>query len=516
MNITIESILDGWQVSEYFGGAGQFLDSVAIDPDMPKDDSSVKPSGMLRPTSMAKFSGTEITGVPLWFVTNPKTNSTYLYANDGKVHTITNGLIMGTALNSGNALTTASGNGAAYYDNAIYFATNVNITKYSPLNGSASLNQTYWGTTLSLTALTNTTYPTINGVLMPNHVMCYHEASNKLFFADVKTSNEGIISFIKTTKTSVEGDTNDGSTYAALTLGYGEYVTCIEDYGDLIAFGFVEGTDTDIRQVPAQISFWDTTSTALDKIICVSLHDPLVTALKNVNGQLYVFSGYAKGGCRVSIFAGGYTLQEIAWLPDVYPPISQGAVDHILNRVVFGTNTVTPEASASVFSVGAKERNFPLGIHNILRASGTGANPWVTAVKYLSTSSGKITQPVIGFDDDTSKGLDKISTTYGDYNVWRSGMFRISDRFKINKIGLRLADAVAANMTLVVKAYYNDGDSNATLATINNADYTGERNVDIYPQELMENNFYLQLEWTGSALMTVSLPITIQVETLDD
>ena len=511
--ITINSILGGWQTSDYFGRSDEFLGSVGIDPDMPVTDTAAKPSGLIRPTAMAKFSASEVTGVPLWFVTNPKTDKTYLYANDGKVHTVDDDLTMGTALNSGNALSSSSGNGAAYYGNYAYFAKNADVARYGPLNGSAALTQDYWTSTLSLTAPTDTTYPSINGVEMPNHQMHRH-TDDKLYFCDVNTDNEGILSYVKTTKTTVEGDTNDVSTHNALDFDYGQYPVCIETYGTDLAVAVIEGTDTTASQKPASISFWDTTSASFYKITSVELYDPLITAIKNVNGALYVFSGFATGGCRVSVFAGGYSLQEIAYIPDIYPPISSGAVDHVLGRIAWGTTTATPEASGSVFSYGSKELSFPTGIHNILNTTGsTGA--MATAVKYI-TQDGNILQPVVGWKDNSAKGLDKISTTYGDYNIWRSERFRIGNKFNVNGIRMPLAQAIAANMTLTVKLLSANGTASETVATINNTNNPGENYIEIYPTDTYDNDFYLQLEWSGTALCTVAMPITINLEIHDE
>ena len=116
-----------------------------------------------------------------------------------------------------------------------------------------------------------------------------------------------------------------------------------------------------------------------------------------------------------------------------------------------------------------------------------------------------------------ANGLDKLSTTYGS-SKYVDQMQRIGEPFKISKIRIPLGQAVAANMTLTVKAFFDDGSSNKTLATINTTNYaSSERNIIIHPADAMGvNNFYLQLEWSGTALLTVNLPITIEVETIED
>lgn len=513
--ITIDSILSGHQPTEYFGQKDQYQSAIGIDPDMPKDDSSVKTSGLIRPTAMAKFSASEVTGVPLWIESNPKTNNSYVYANDGKVHTVASGLTMGTALNSGTALSSASGNGSAYYDNYMYFAKNTDICSYGPLNGTPALDQDYWTTVAGggLTALTDTTYPSINGVEIPNHPMHRH-SDDKLYFGDVNSDNKGIISYVKTTKTTVEGDTDNGSSYNSLDFDYGYYPTAIATYNTLLAVALIEGTDTTIKQKPAAIIFWDTTSDSFNQIIQVEFPDPIITAIKNVNGRLYVWSGNASGGYRVSVFAGGYTFQEVYYSEEGYPPF-QGAVDAEMNRVVWGSSTTDPAVSGCVMALGSKKAGLSNGVHNILKSTSAGANPHVTALKYLTQASNKINQPVIGFDDDSAKGLDKISTTYGT-NVFRSGMFRVGKPFQITKIWMPMTQAVAANMTITPKIYVDDASSNSTLTVINSTNYSNsERNVAIYPDVNGQHNFFLELTWSGTALLTVGLPIIIEFETLE-
>ena len=184
--LQFDSILGGWQPTEFYNtqGTGQIFNSTGIDPEMPKDDSSTRPSGLIRPTSMEKISGSTVTGSPIWFLTNPKNTNIYCYADDGKIHTITSSLTMGSDLTTP---TNGLGQGACYYNNYLYFATTTDITKYGPLNGSPTMTQNYWTSSLSKTALANTTYPLINGVRMPNHVMYVHPWNSRIYFCDIES-----------------------------------------------------------------------------------------------------------------------------------------------------------------------------------------------------------------------------------------------------------------------------------------------------------------------------------------
>ena len=418
--IIIDNILGGASMSDYFSGKGQFLNSIAIDPDMPATDSGNKPSGLIRPVSMAKFSGANVNAVPLWIISNPKDNKVYVLLSNGRFISYTSAFASETLIAT---VGTCSGNGMAYYDNAIYIARNTDIAKYHRMDSSPTLDDDYWTAVLSLSALTNKTYPSINGVAMPNHVMHRH-TDDKLYVCDVLDTNIGCLHYIETTKGANEGSDDNGSDHDALNFDYGEYPVAIETYGTDLAIALIEGVDTAIKQKPAKISFWDTTSASYTKITSVEFPDPLISAIKNVNGVLYVFSGYATGGCRVSRFVGGYSFEEIAYLPDVYPPL-QGAVDNILNKVVFGSNIAVPEIAPCIYSIGGKMSK---GLQCIARGTGTGDDPMTTAVKYLEQTGTKL-MPIIGGKDDSNYTIDKLTTTYGDHSVWSSGLFRIGNNF---------------------------------------------------------------------------------------
>jgi hypothetical protein len=216
--IVIDNIFDGMNQSENFSPKSGYGRSIGIDPDMPSTDAKYLPSGYIRPTSTEKFSSTTITAAPLSIVTNPKNSLAYVYDASGKVYTVDSSYTV-TALNSGTALTSSSGNGSDYYDNYIYFRKNADVARYGPLNGSAAFVQNYWTSTLSLTAPTNQTYPSIRGIQMPNGVMHRH-VDDKIYFCDVTSTGKGIISYIKTSYSSVEGDTNSSSSYNALGCGW--------------------------------------------------------------------------------------------------------------------------------------------------------------------------------------------------------------------------------------------------------------------------------------------------------
>ena len=150
--VKLETILNGRSKYLNFAGQGQYRSALGIDPDLAETDSGVIPSGLIRPTAMAKFSSSAITDAPMWLLSNPKTENIYAYLHDGHVVSYNSSFASETAVAT---LSTAAGNGAEYYDNYLYFARNTDIARYGPLDGSPSMTTAYWTSTLAKTALTD-------------------------------------------------------------------------------------------------------------------------------------------------------------------------------------------------------------------------------------------------------------------------------------------------------------------------------------------------------------------------
>jgi len=534
--IKINSILGGQSPTTNFAGSDQFRASFGIDPSMPIDDSgsaySTIASGLLRPTSSIAIAGQTLMKSPLWIKGSSKTAFTYVLDSKGSAYTIDAAMTTTTAMADGGTLTGGLGNGCEYYDNYMYIAKNTEIARYGPLSSSSVdlFDGDYWTANLSLTALVNTAYPTTfkNNLQLPNHPMCRH-SDGKLYIGDV-VGNQGTLHYVQTTKTTVEGDTDDGSTYDALELGYGLWPTVIESYGSDLAIALYEGSDAAIRQKSAKIAFWDTTSTDINKIVWCEFPDSIITAMKNINGVLYVVSGNVdSAGWRLSRFIGGYTFEEL-YYSETGEPCLPGAIDGTLNRVLVGTHTVVPEAGCGVYSYGLQKSNLSSGMFNIMRCTGSDASSNVTALLLADNTKLGGYSPIVGWSEygDGSTGaassIDKQGTSYsGAQSVWWSQTYRTGQHFKVTKIRIPLVQKIAANMTLSCKVHTDDGVGESyALATVYNGDYTNSENHIIFRSTFNgreitgRNNFWLEIKWTGSALLTVGLPIIIDFELCDE
>ena len=525
--VTIESILGGQSLTTHFGTSDQFRSSLGIDPSQPIDinntaNSSIA-SGVIVPIGSTSFTGDASLFPLMWLKTNPKSANVYAYASGGSVFTMDVASATLSALSDGESMAAATGNGAAYYDNYMYFAKDTTIARYGPLNGSPSFNGDYWVTTLSKAQLTNTTYPGEKrlGILYPNHFLHRH-SDGKLYVADV-VGNLGTLHYIATSKTTVEGDTDNGSTFSKLTLGYGLWPTSIESYGPDLAIALYEGGAFASREERAKIAFWDTTSTNFNKITWVEFPDQIITAMKNINGVLYVVSGnYNARGFRVSRFVGGYTFEEV-WYSEVGEPCLGGAIDGTQARLLIGTLTTVPASDACVFSLGLQKGITGKGIFNVLRSGANLSTAIVTALGLIKNADFNVFTPVIARSNSSGTSASAHRTDIQSENnsnansVFWSQVYRIGQPFKIKKIRIPLAQAMAANMTIVPKIYFDDGVDTKTLTTINNTNYPSKKNIVIRPENAVgDHNFWLELVWSGTVRCTVNLPITIEFELIDD
>ena len=400
--ITINSVLSGFSATQYAGVEGSYNSSIGIDPDF-AIGSQIKTSGMIVPTRYEKFSVSEIDGFPLWIITQPKTSNSFCYTSAGKLHSFDSDIAMRATDEASTAfpitLTGGAGNGAAYYNNFVYLAEATDISQYGGLDQDASIAETenvWTGAKFGLTALTNTTYPTIRGTPIPNHPMHVH-GDNACYVGDV-IAGQGVLHKIKTKKTTIEGDTNDGSGYNVLDLPFGYYPTDIESWGTDVMIAAIQTTDSTINQGKAALFIWDPTDTVSFYRGPIFLPDPLVTALLNINGIVYIWSGNSSNGVRLSRYIGGDSVEEIMYLEEGVVPFA-GAVDALGSRIVFGSFTTYPVASASVLAFGSKKGSLPKGIHNIIKSTSAGATPMIFSLKYIQQDSNIKPKLIIGWGD---------------------------------------------------------------------------------------------------------------------
>ncbi len=520
--ITLDSVFGGIATTQYNAAKGQYLNAVAIDPDFPASDNTgdFRVSGALRPTSYAEFSGSNVSDNPYWITTNPKNAVVYTYMRDGKFVSYDSSLGSETLVATAS---TSSGNGMAYYNNYVYVLRNTDIDRYGPLDGTPAYTTGVWtGATLgSQTALTDTTYPSHRGAAgtLPNHVAHVH-GDGALYLADF-VDGQGVLHKIKTTKTTDEGDTDDGSAYNVIDLPFGYMPTAIASYGTDLVIAAIQTSDSALIQGPAALFFWDTISDSFYRQ--VDLPDTLVSALTVSNGVLYIWSGSVEdNGYRLSVYAGSQQIQSVYLSPDGVTPLA-GAVTAHGDRIFWGTVQRMTDSSTKYYSTvmafKSQDPRLPNGVHSVAEATNTttSTDGLVTALKVVKQSQFGKTDLVIGWRDASNYGLDQLSTTYGN-SVWRSPMINVGRKFRIKEIRFALGAPVGANFTITPKIWLDDLSSSSTqgLTVVNNTNYSNsEQHIKYRPNINGDHNFFLEFVWSGTALATVLLPITIDVEILE-
>lgn len=544
--ILIQSILGGHSPTSHFSRADQFLSSLAIDPAQTISQLDVHDtlfslgSGLLRPVAAKPISNNQISNIPLWMKIDSQ-KGVYVYDSAGSAYTFpAEDQSIITNLSDGGSLSNSSGNGMEYYDNYMYFAKNTTIARYGPLNGVPIFDGDYWGSTLSKTALSNTSYP-LTGYLgsgsflaFPNH--CMHQHSDGiLYFIDV-VNNQGYLHTIQTTKTSVEGDTDNGSTYQKLAFPFGVLPISIESYGNSLAISCVDGR---FSGRSAKIAFWDTTSKNFNSMIWTEFPDTVITAMKNIDGVLYVVSGKPgsntignnlQKGIRLSRFVGGYTFEEIAYFDYLGLPFPD-AISGDSKRILIGSQTIFPKASPVVVSYGLQKGALGNGI--FYTAGGSIASSFVSTLLIQQDSSLLKNSPIVGWstgqsNNSSENGLDiqlkneNANNSIAYNSVWWSQIFKIGQPFKITKIRIPLAQPIAANMQLDFKIYTDDGKGTTySLLQANNTNDPGKFNIVRRAGSASEvlngqHNFWFAIEWSGTALCVAGLPISIEYALVDD
>lgn len=530
--VRIDSILGGHAPTTHFAGKSQFRASLGIDPAQPFDDAdsvySSVASGLLRPVAAQNFTSSTIAAAPMWMRTNPKDANVYVLDAAGSAYSVAAGFTSATGLSDGGSLSSGSGNGAEYYDNYMYFFKNTDVARYGPLNGAPIFNGTYWTGTLSKAALTNTSYPTdFNlGLAYPNHAPHRH-SDGKLYFIDV-VGNQGTIHYISTTKSSVEGDTDNGSTANKLSFGYGLWPIDMDSYGTNLAIAINEMTSQNLRQARAKVAIWDTVSTNFNSITWCEFPDSLITAIRNANGSLYAFSGnYHSAGFRISQYIGGNTFKEI-WYQETGEPPFAGAVDAILNRVLAGTYTTVPESAACVWSSGLQKSALGQGMFNVMRSTAPSIGT-VTSLCVANDDELGFYVPIVGWRGDGQFGIDKQGTQYNNApSVFWGPLYRIGQPFEIRRVRIPFPNALPAGVTITAKIYFDSGAASKTLTVINSTNFpnlaeTGFGRVASIKMDNTgtsigrgQNNFWLELRWTGTGVGTVELPIFIEYDVIPD
>lgn len=123
-----------------------------------------------------------------------------------------------------------------------------------------------------------------------------------------------------------------------------------------------------------------------------------------------------------------------------------------------------------------------------------------------------------GGSGGTTYSINKKTNSY-TFSLWRSKVFVIDADFNIKAIYLTLTGEVGAYHTITPVIGLDDGATIVEGTIINNTNYVNSERYIVLTQSNFtgnihgEKNFYLELRFSGAALIGVSLPIRVEIET---
>lgn len=520
--IVKQESIDGGISPTYFGDTkrNQYRIGLGIDPDITMisgvSTSAYKMSNCVMPVGYTKFSSTEIDSYPIWIGAPSVPGGTeyvYMVLANGKL------VRYSSTLGSASSIGTVAGSnaaGAAIYNDYIYItgtgASKNDVSRYGPLSAGPALTDGVWtGATLGTqTALTNNTYPTINGAPIPQHWMHAHPGDGQLYFLDFK-NNQGMVHVINTTSAGV----NNNSAYNVLDLPFGYYPVAITNFGTNIAITAFRTSGTTLRQGNAALFLWDTISETFYQE--VSLPDVFATALLNVNGRLYVFTGSATA-CRVSVFEGGNTVTQVMFFDDGIS-VLPGAVTSYGDRIYFGARTAYAGDNfyGTVLSLGSKQNEVQQSFHCPVKISAAANSSLVcTAIQMVQQASGEVPRIVAGWGNGSAYGADKFGYDFtGNSAFFRTDIFEIGKRFKVKSIKFNATYTLAAGVREPIVYVLTD---NETASTALNGKFGGSAIVYKRPevQIIGNKNICIEFQFLGNAPYGIQLPIEIELEVFDD
>ena len=546
-SIRINGISNGQQVQDSVPIEGGYNFSRAVDPDVSANITTTVPlsTGYITPITYAQDTSFDALSPdsPLLDIIIPTRESVpnvYALDRDGNIFRSTispSTLQFGTWSNPASFTVSANefAGGAVYYNDFLYLLGNQasnNVGRYGPLSGSASVNNTYWTSTLGLTALADPRLPQIDGEAQmeyPNH-WGYVHVDNALYFADV-VSDQGVVHKIQTDSSG----TDTGSAYNVLDLPEGYRITCFTSWGNDLVIGAMRWNDVTgsapFANIPQPaLFFWDTISDSFYNVVEIEEWSVL-TALINKGGAVYAFGGSAREGHAIGVYDGSQAVQQLAYLPYGPSPFA-GAVAINGDRISWGSREQNTDNTAVVYSLGSKDpRISTTSIQCTAKASLFNNEMSITALVYPFPNLGVNPEVVLGsYTSDTNAGnqaaIERRDDDGTQDSIMDFGLFEIGEPFRIDKIRIPLADEVASGVTITPSLLIDDRHDTYTLPVINNTNYASERNIVYKRPELSDlssgeqaggqHDFLLRFSFGGTVPTSIKFPITIQGTTIDD
>jgi len=514
--VEIAKFLLGMDETVFGDPQGGSLLCLGIDPEERLGSFTNWPADAAVPTCLATGENGRdyITESPMFISRANESSGVWVLGADGSL--VSFGPTLATPSGIGNP--GGAGNGMLIYGDYVYCATGTDIYRHGRISQTAPAFAQYWTTTLGMSALTNTTYPSTRSVTYPNHFLHVH-TDGYVYVCDYDGERGRIHRFI------TDADGTDGTAqwnvlslppkmmpFSMVSFGTDLAIVCSPDAA------YASGAQ---RGGQGVVYLWDAVSG--NRIYrAVPVGDQMATAAVNHNGVLKVWSGNIDAGTRLLQYMGGETFQEIARTRGGSPPFA-GAVDTTDDAVLWGQAIVDyPAAYSGALMYGRRRSKRASGLNGIGLIDTTNTLPIVSAMKILSPTS---KQPAIGWrtavDGATYRGLASYASAGTFKGILALPPVVVNRRFRLKRLRFGLTSGVAAGTSITVTVYV-DGwgtsfNATAGLSDVNATNFpNGDRVVDFRDLTVCGNtDFTVAFTFGGTANTGIVPPVTVEYETYD-
>jgi hypothetical protein len=321
-----------------------------------------------------------------------------------------------------------------------------------------------------------------------------------------------------------------GSLYNALDFtSIPIYPMALESYGTYLAIigtVLLNNTAPQIKTGKSYLFLWDCVSDSFNDQI--EIPSALVTAILNVNGDLWIWGAGANSGFQIYKYTGGSSVTLIYDSSTGASPPA-GAVDSQNGRVFFGTyDDANTYDDAVIAAIGYQNPKLGNDAINFISNLGTNnvSSSMISALKCVDAATNR-ELPIAGYvTNTTTYGMAKPSLSAAKTSFFHSAPIVVGQKFKVRGLRITLTGPVASGVVVEPTIVFEDGADSKQFTAINNTNYSGQTTIHYKPMEIESfatagangiNDFYLRLFFNGgTGTVGVALPIEIDIETLDD
>jgi hypothetical protein len=395
-----------------------------------------------------KVSGTTVTDLVKWAVSGaPYDSNIYFYSENGKLY-VQNGSGTWSLLRS---VSNSHGQGLEMFQDYLYYATDTDVGRYGPLDGSPTFNDT-WGSTTGVLSE--------GGAGTINNTSTTKFAPLKVFTGGMAFGNGNQLSWW------------DGSVFVTdmLTFLPGVNVRALEITDQYLVIGVWRGTSVTSNEF-GRLYFWDGASVTFNQF--VNIPQGGCMALLNYKNRILTFAG--SNGQLLMNYSPFSNVQNIPNLGignsvEIYP----GAVTNWRGLAQLGVAGSTDSSTVyqGVYTFGSKTQLYPEVLNYSFSISTSTTQG--TGVK-IGCLYGQGNDLYIGWKDGSNYGVDKVtnsntpfvSATYESL-IWDNNELykdKLLKRLKVYHSPLATGESISIGLKINRAASYTSEVTNSTVGS---------------------------------------------------